>query len=202
MNLLIKLIGERRLSKIYQRYAAKQVKERLKAEFQDDEGRWYYSFRDDNDVPIERAAMTQTNRQYISAGLSGETIKQALSNINELYAKGEYVKAGVIIHDLQEMQAGILNFDALIGILAANYVREDEDLSIISNSIHQEKCNFLKSETSEGRFFFRLPLFIKLLNGQTFTKEELATFYQNSMDESQRYLKRWRTLQSLNSEKI
>jgi hypothetical protein len=67
MSILVKLIGEERLSNIYRRYAAKQIKEGLKAEFQDDNGRWYYSFRDEGDVPIDRTAMVQTHRQYLAA---------------------------------------------------------------------------------------------------------------------------------------
>jgi hypothetical protein len=140
--------------------------------------------------------MVQTHRQYLAAGLSGETIKEALEKTNSCYAHGDYVAAGVIIKDLLELQSKIINFDALINILAVNYVREDEDVALVSTNIHQEKCNFLKSETEEGRFFFRLPEFVRILNGQPLSSEELERFYQSYISQRDRLMKKWSLLHS------
>lgn len=196
MNLLIKLLGEERLSRIYRTYAAKQIKKGLKAEFQDDKGRWYYSFPDEQLVPHTRSAKAQTYSQYLSAGLSGEMFKEAFDKTNELYAKGDYIGAGVILNDLRELNTTIVNVDVIVNIIAVNYVREDEELAVISETIHQDKCDFIKSETEQGRFFFRLPEWLKLLNSAGISKDESEAFYQDFIKAKLKTLQRWSILAS------
>ena len=196
MSLLIKLIGEERLSAIYRTYASKQVKTGMSAEFQDDKGRWYYSFLDEGDVPVARLAESHTHMQYMAAGLSPEVWKEAYEKMTALYAKGEFVKAGVILNDLTDLEKKIVNLDALINIIAVNYVREDEDAVTVNQSIHLDKCNFLKTETEEGRFFFRLPMFAKLLNKAILSKEDAEQFYQDYLQRKLKLMKRWSTLAS------
>ena len=196
MSLLIKLLGEERVSNAYRRHAAKQVKDGLKAEFQDDKGRWYYSFRDEQSMPHTRSAKSQTYSQYLAAGLSGEMFKDAYTKINELFAHGDYLGAGVIINDLKELNQNIVNVDVIVNIIAVNYIREDEEIAVISDSIHQEKCDFLKSETEQGRFFFRTPEWLNLLRKAGILSEESEQFYQDYLARKSNILKRWSILAS------
>jgi len=196
MSFLVKLLGEARLSEVYRRYATKQIRKGMKAEFQDDKGRWYYSFRDEQDVPITRLSETHTHMQFMASGLSPDVFNEAYRSIGVLFAKGQVIEAGVIINDLTDLSKKIVNLDALINIIAANYVREDEDDAIVNKSIHDEKCDFLKSETEAGRFFFRLPMFAKLLNKATLSSEESEAFYQDYQRRKSSLLKRWSTLVS------
>lgn len=196
MSLLIKLLGEERLSNIYRTYAAKQVKKGLKAEFQDDKGRWYYSFRDEQDLPHTRSAKSQTYSQYLASGLSGEMFDEAYEKINELFAHGDYLGAGVIINDLKVLKLNIVNVDIIVNIIAVNYIREDEELAVISDSIHQEKCDFLKSETEQGRFFFRVPEWLNLLKKAGILSEESEQFYQDFLLKKSNIVKRWSILAS------
>lgn len=193
-----RILGEKRLCEAYKEIASKKVKEGLKAEFQDDNGRWYYSFRDEQDVPIARLAEAHTHLQYMTAGLSGETFDKVYTTLNELFAKGEIVKAGAVIADLIDLNRKIINFDAIVNLLAVNYVREDEDANVVNQSIHAEKCDYLKRETEQGRFFFQLPKFAKLLNGQIHSKEELESYYQSYLRQQRNLLKRWSILASEN----
>lgn len=185
MGFLIRLLGEERLSKIYRAHAAKKVRQGMVAEFQDDKGRWYYSFRDEADVPITRLSHAHTNMQYMAAGLSADLFHQAMDEVTVALAKSNIVKAGAIISDLTDLNKKIVNLDAMINVVAVYYVREDEDEIKISNTIQQEKCDFLKSETEDGRFFFRVPRFVNLLGGQIPSSEELDalwTGYQKQLE--------------------
>ncbi len=196
MNLLIKLLGEKRLSDIYRSYASKQIKKGMKAEFQDDEGRWYYSFRDEADLPIARLSEAHTYMQYLAAGLSPETFSEAYSKMETLFAQGKTIAAGVILHDLMDLNKKIVNLDAVINIIAVNYVREDEEATTVNQSIHSDKCDFLKSETEDGRFFFRLPMFASLLNNATLSSENAEQFYQDYLKRYSNLMKRWSALTS------
>jgi len=190
------LFGEQRLSDWHRLNASKKVRQSMQAEFKDDKGRWYYSFRDEGDVPITRLSEAHTYMQYMAAGLSSETIKQALDTVTTCLAKQDIVRAGVVINDLTDLEKKIVNFDSLVNIIAVNYVREDEDTASISASIHAEKCDYLKHETEQGRFFFRLPIFVKLLNGLTVSKNDATTLFRNFQQVTENLKRRWSILRS------
>jgi hypothetical protein len=190
------LFGAQRLSDWHRVNQAAQVRSGMQAEFKDDKGRWYYSFRDEGDVPITRLSEAHTHLQYMAAGLSAETWKQALDTITICLAKQDIIKAGVVINDLTDLEKKIVNLDALVNIIAINYVREDEDVSKVSASIHAEKCDFLKHETEEGRFFFRLPMFVRLLSGLTVSKQDATTLSRNFLQVSENLKRRWSILRS------
>jgi hypothetical protein len=98
--------------------------------------------------------------------MTGDSFEHAMNTLTACIAKNDTLGAGAIISDLLEFKKKVINFDAIVNIIAVNYIREDEDVVHISSAIHAEKCEFLKRETEAGRFFFRLPLLTSLLNGQ------------------------------------
>jgi hypothetical protein len=195
-NLLTKLIGSQRLSDLHRANASKYAKGQMVAEFLDDKGRWYYSFRDESDVPITRLSEAHSHMQYMAAGLSAESFKSAMDTMTELFAKSQFIQAGVVLNDMNDLNRKIVNLDAMVNIIAVYYVREDEDVVSVNASIHAEKCDFLKSETDEGRFFFRLPRFIKLLSGQTLSKEDAASLYRSFQAQTENLSRRWSILRS------
>ena len=195
-NLLTKLIGSQRLSDLHRYNAAKYAKGQMVAEFLDDKGRWYYSFRDEADIPITRLSEAHTHLQYMAAGMSAETFTAAMETVTEMFAKSDFIKAGVVINDIQDLNKKIVNFDAMVNIIAVYYVREDEDVATVNTSIHAEKCDFLKSETEDGRFFFRLPKLIRLLGGQTLSKSDAMNLYQDFLAQKENLKRRWLILRS------
>ena len=182
-NTIIKLLGEERLCEIYRKHAAKQIRKGMVAEFQDDQGRWYYSIKDVEFTPITRPAEAQTAIQYLAAGMTGDSFEHAMNTLTACIAKNDTIGAGAIVSDLLEFKKKVINFDAIVNIIAVNYIREDEDGVHISSTIHAEKCEFLKRETEAGRFFFRLPLLTSLLNGQAVSNEQLTRLYLHFTDE-------------------
>jgi hypothetical protein len=95
----------------------------------------------------------------------------------------------------------VVNLDAMINVVAAYYVREDEDAVKVSNKIHAEKCDFLKSETEDGRFFFQVPRFVQLLSGQTPSSEELERLWQGYQKQMETIMRRLSTSVSEKSAK-
>ena len=172
------------LSDLHRANAVRNSKAGLKAEFQDDKGRWYSSFIDDADVPISRLSFAHTHLQYMAAGLSADLFHKVIDEVTVALAHSDIVKAGALISDMTDLNKKIVNLDAMINVVATYYVREDEDPVKISNTIHAEKCDFLKTETDEGRFFFQVPRTMQLLGGLTLSKaesDELWRDYQSKM---------------------
>jgi len=195
-NLLTKLIGSQRLSDLHRYNAAKYAKGQMVAEFLDDKGRWYYSFPDEATVPHTRLSEGHTHREYLAVGLSAAMINEAFNTMTELHAHGKHVQASIVLFDMMDLNKKVVNFDSIINIMAVNYVREDEDVVSISSTIHGEKCDFLKSEAEGGRFFFQLPSFLKLLNGQTLSKSDATNLYREFLAQKENLKRRWSILLS------
>lgn len=195
-KLLTALIGSQRLSDLHRANASKNIKAQMVAEFKDDKGRWYYSFRDESDVPITRLSEAHTHMQYMAAGMSAEAFTTAMETVTAMFAKGDFIKAGVVINDITDLHKKIINFDAIVNIIAVNYVREDEDVTSVNSSIHAEKCDFLKTETEAGRFFFQVPMFVRLLAGQTLSSNAATTLFQSYQAQMESLKKRWSILRS------
>jgi hypothetical protein len=188
---ILATVSPERLSEVYRVSLAKKCKENLEAAFHDDKGRLWSTFRDDSLLPISRIAEQHTHLQYMAAGLSAETWAKALDAINVCFAKSDMIGAGVVLHGLRDLEKRIVNLDAMVNVLAVNYVREDEDPTVINAAIHAEKCDYLKSETEQGRFFFRLPMCLRLLNVATLSTEESQTLWTNYVKEKQNLLRVW-----------
>ena len=142
-NLLLTILPMQRLE---DKRKAKLSKGKLQFAFKDDYGRKWYTFRDAEDMPLSRLAGQQTSLQYLASGLSGQMFQEAMETLTECLAKDDKVNAGVIVHDLKELPKTVLNLDTMISIIAYNYVREDEDMNVVTASIHQDKCNWIYNQ--------------------------------------------------------
>ena len=190
---ILATVRPERLSEIYRKELAKRAKDNLEAAFHDDKGRLWFSFRDDALLPVSRIAEQHTHLQYLAAGLSAETWSKALEAINDRFAHSDMIGAGVVLHGLTGLEKRIVNLDAMVNVLAVNYVREDEDPTVINAVIHAEKCDYLKTETEQGRFFFRLPMCLRLLNAATLSTEESESLWQNYAEGKKKLLQTWYT---------
>lgn len=193
---ILATVSPERLSEVYRLSLAKRSKDNLEAAFHDDKGRLWYSFRDDAILPISRIAEQHTHLQFMAAGLNAETWRKALDTINVCFAKSDMIGAGVVLHGLTDLEKRIVNLDAMVNVLAVNYVREDEDPTTINAVIHAEKCNYLKHETEQGRFFFRLPMCLRLLSVVTLSTEESRSLWTSYEKETRNLLSVWSTLTS------
>lgn len=177
MGLVVKLFGEKRLSEIYRAHAASQVKEGMELAFHDDKGRKWWQWKSEAALPPNRTADAQSHLEFMAAGLSAKTWEQVLDAVDVALAHGKVTEAGAILQKCRDLQKKIVNFDAMVNVIAVYYLREDEDPLTVDPVIHQEKCNFLKSEYEGGRFFFRLPLLMKLLDIRQDQQDILLRLY-------------------------
>ena len=192
---LLKLLPMQRLINLRN---AKNSKGKLKAEFTDENGRWWSTFSDEQDMPLIRLAAIQTHMQYLASGLTGQTFNAAMELLTECLAKNEIVNAGVVIHDLKETPKKILNLHSLINIIAVNYVRSDEDPNEVNESIHQQKCNWMLEQIEEGSFFLSHPSLIKSLNPFNLSGQQLESNLAACLKVLKSQRQRWDILRSMN----
>lgn len=168
---------------------AKLSKGKLEFAFKDNYGRKWHYFRDREDMPLSRLAEQQTHLQYLASGLSGDMFKDAMVQLNESLAEGDFVNAGVIVHDLQEIPKKITNIEAMVNVIAINYVRDDEDAMTVNQSIHAQKCDFIIDQLETGGFFLSHPSLKESLKTFGITGQHLS----GSLPEFLKVLRKFRT---------
>jgi hypothetical protein len=126
----------------------------LELAFLDDKGRAYYRYPDGL-MPVIRMGAIQTYTSYLAVALTPDLMNKAFEDVKTHLAHGDVLKAGAVLTSLQEFQRNCVNIDAFLNILAAKYVRSDEDASGQDARIHQEKLDFLESKITDTAFFFK-----------------------------------------------
>jgi hypothetical protein len=169
-SLLLKILPIQRLTELQR---AKESKGKLRYEFTDELNRKWYTFNDEKDLPLVRLASQQTYLQYMAAGLTGKHFNDAMDLLTECLAKQDIVKAGVVIHELKETPKKVVNLHALINVIAINYVRQDEETESFSESIHQQKCDWMLEQVEKGTFFLNHPSLLKSLNPYGISGQQL-----------------------------
>lgn len=127
----------------------------LELAFIDDSGRKYFRYPKGL-MPVVRMGAIQTYTSYLAVSLSPDLLNTAFDDIEGYLAHGKTMKAGATIESLREFQRNCVNIDAFLNIMAASYVREDEDASKQEPSIHADKLEFLESKINDTAFFFNL----------------------------------------------
>jgi len=163
----------------------------LELAFLDDKGRAYYRYPDGL-MPVIRMGAIQTYTSYLAVALTPDLIDKAFEDVKAHLAHGDTLKAGAVLTSLQEFQRSCVNIDAFLNILAAKYVREDEDPSGQDARIHQEKLDFLESKINDTSFFFKLSEWRELLKRyeiSTKDAEKLQIDYQNKRKQHENRIK-------------
>jgi hypothetical protein len=123
--------------------------------FLGDQGRAYVRYPEGL-MRVIRMGAIQTYTSYLAVALTPDLINKAFEDVKTHLAHGDTLKAGAVLTSLQEFQRSCVNIDAFLNILAAKYVREDEDPSAQDARVHQEKLDFLESKINDTAFFFKL----------------------------------------------
>lgn len=127
--------------------------------FVDTNGKAWYEFPDGLGNQMERIAANLQAYEYLTARLSPEMFDAAVNDVNEALAHGKVVEAGAILKRLVDLKDEVIPLDVLINMIATDLVREDETLNGRNMTIHQEKCDYLKTAIERGdSFFFRLTV--------------------------------------------
>jgi hypothetical protein len=159
--------------------------------FWDSNGKRYYRFLNDTDIPILR--MGKLQRILLEYNLRMDTkdlntfldaMQEALDKIVNESQKGKLKNLAWIGHLVEEMRRRkefIIEPDLLMELAAILYIREDENPAVIDDSLQMEKIEQFKKDVSGGPgsglydFFLMagLPAYIPYLNTLSDNLEEL-----------------------------
>lgn len=176
---------KRFLNKLFGKKPAKKATG-LEFAFKDNDGRSYYRYSDEVNMPMTRLAKIQEYTMVISRGLTEQQLDDLLKRAEDLIFSGlkhprNAASLAAIITEMRERKTKIVPVNVYYNFLAVQYVREDEDPIEVDEEIHREKVEAFAKSAEHGfpdGFFFQLPeskeLF-KLLNLSTGRWSEVLT---------------------------
>lgn len=135
--------------------------------FIDSNGKRYYKFIDDMEMPVERYGQIQRLLVELSNCISGPELKIFLTKIMEHLDPGaeegerKKIRIGEAIHLVQEMllrEDLLLHPEIMMEIISASYIREDENPAKWDEELHQEKVAQFRKDSKTGLYdFFHKP---------------------------------------------
>jgi hypothetical protein len=162
-KLLYKVFKRQFLKHYFLEQSSKKGFEKMVKRFVDSNGKIYYSPENDFDTPLERTKKIELCVQQLMAGLSEseqDKIDLAMEKALGEGKKPNIAMIGHLVIERKTRKAMVLHPDIMFDLAALKYIREDEDPSEISNTIHQEKIAQFKKDSVDGLydFFYRASL--------------------------------------------
>lgn len=162
MYALIKLLAKvPGLRKSIYRYALREkgkpneTFEGMQLAFRDPEGRAYYEFANDFDVYLKRKGFWELKLIELDAGLSGKEmdaiIEACEAALNK--AKPDYGFIAHLVYEMKTRRTNLVHDEILFDLVAACYVREDENPTKIDSKIHNEKVAYFREQPDLDFFF-------------------------------------------------
>lgn len=139
--------------------------DKLALRYTDKQGRRYYGWERDADIPTIRYAKVLEFIQYMIKGVSAkedELLDNQLLSILEEGVKDPnnkaFARASAIVMERQMRRKMLIHTQLCYDVLCAQICRHDEDPTDFSNPIHMEKVSTIMDENKDGHvdFFFQM----------------------------------------------
>ncbi len=162
-KLLFKLLSKVSQSTVDEYITQRWIKpldlKELNLSFIDTTGKAWYEYPEGMAISMKRMAANLQAYEYLTNRMSPEVFDNLVEDCKEMAAHGKSMEVIVAMVDYQKLRGEVVPFDVLINIIATDFVREDENPKDHNQTIHQEKCNYLKEVIERGdSFFFQLPV--------------------------------------------
>lgn len=137
--------------------------ENLKKVFIDSNGKVYFATMNDLELPIMRAKEIQLRVMRMRSGMSDDSLKLFCEAMKKALNNGKNPNIAQIGHLVIEIEKRIgiwIDPDLLFDTVAFMYIREDENPAEVDMSIHNEKIEQFKKDSTGGLkdFFYMAGL--------------------------------------------
>lgn len=186
LRLIFRLFEKQFIRYLNKKNEIKLTKDNLAFAFHDSEGRGYYKFPKDLEMPLIRAAKVQEFMMWLVKGVSKDEYLRALdfaeaALVNGISDQKGTAKIGYIIHELKERCNMTLHDELFYNIIAAQLIRSDETANSFNNDIHMQKVDAFKlMDKHSDSFFLAIPELLAPLGLLNITKEQLEQLLKHS----------------------
>ena len=143
-------------------------KTKLEWMFIDSKGRRYYKFIDDMDIPIVRKGQLQKLVMELSNCISGNELIRFLDAMDnmlnppeaDVQIKINIGRLNVLVSEMKMRKEVLIHPDIMMEIVAAHYIREDENPGDWDEELHREKVKQFEIDSKGGLydFFYKASL--------------------------------------------
>jgi len=150
MKYIIKL-----LMKFVFKYQAVQ-KPNMEKVFFDSKQRWYYKYTSEFDMPIIRVKELEKYIMLVNYSLTDEVLTKFLDAMHKAInsKKVDIATLSFLVIEMQKRKDLLINEDLFFNILACALIREDEDLGVFDEKIHEQKVAQFKLDSQGGLYDF------------------------------------------------
>lgn len=151
------------------------------------QGKKYYSFPESLALPLERLGKIEEYLQWITSGLTGDTIAFLCDEMDKLLSDGlktgkNASKIGLIVAEIKSRKEMAIPVELMYNLLAVQIIREDENPEVFNQQIHLEKIIALKELNEQtGGFFFGLKELKALQNLFNMSPEQWKDYWERSI---------------------
>lgn len=158
IKLLYKLFPEAFHKVVFASQSKPKNFDKCEFQFVDSNGRKYYKFMSDLDMPISRKSMIELKLRELSYALDKEEVQllcEAMEKALERRDKQgrinpDIATLGFLIKEVRNRHENLLHPELIISMTAYIYIREDEDPAVIDEEIHSEKVEQFKADGAGG----------------------------------------------------
>ena len=126
--------------------------------FVDSNGKRYYRFMNDFDIPVVRVGMIELKLKELSMGLDGsevDLIAEAMEvAINRKDKRGmmspDLGMIGHLTKELKNRKETLVHPDLLMSMVSYLYIREDENAALIDETLHADKIEQFTKDSAGG----------------------------------------------------
>lgn len=185
MTILFRLFGKRILKEHMQRVNNPLMLSEMEYRLTDKEGRKYFGFPQNVNMPVNRMVKMQEFLGLMAAGLSAKSLNNLLDHAEEAIADGltnpkNAARAAAIIGEIRRRQEWIVPFELILNYLSVLLVREDESIDVVNDAIQADKVTHFRDNIKDYSFFFQSPELKRLMDSLNMSKEKFNEFLVSS----------------------
>lgn len=186
LKLIFNLFEKRFIKYLNKKNSIKLTKDNLTFSFYDGDGKGYYKFPKDIELPIPRAAKMQEHLMWLSKGVDIKEYKKCLafakSGLEGGIKDGKgLAKIGFILEELETRCDMVIHEELFYNLLAVQFIRDDERPTEFNNDIQMQKVAAFKELDKLGdTFFLSIQEYLELFGLSNTTKIQLEKLLKES----------------------
>ncbi len=127
---------------------------KMEYKFADSQGRRYYSYLNDYDIPIKRYGQFKRFLMELANGMARDEVKLFIDAMKSALNKNpiDIAQIGFVLNEMELRNDILFHEEIMFNMVATLYIREDQDPQVWDEETEQVKAQYLKIE-AQGKLY-------------------------------------------------